>query len=88
MSLDSIRVRDEGYHPTVLISGYDIVCEDRRALLAEVDRLEAALFVSEERVARIREAVVELEGEYAGKVLYPTLIRRSKVLDIIEGVTP
>jgi hypothetical protein len=61
---------------------------DRAVLLAEVDRLEAALFVSEERVALIREAVVELEGEYAGKILYPTLIRRSKVLDIIEGVTP
>jgi hypothetical protein len=51
----------------------------RAALLDEVERL------SGERVALIREAVVELEGEYAGKILYPTLIRRGKVLDIIEG---
>ena len=37
-----------------------------------------------DKVARIREAVVELEGEYVYKVRYESLVSRDKVLDIIE----
>jgi len=94
--LEAIRARDADYLRGLRDTGYDFVshpegeCEadkDRRALLAKVDWLDGEVFAANERVALIREAVVELEGEYAGKILYPTLIRRSKVLDIIEGVT-
>jgi len=50
----------------------------------ELEELRAALFRAEERIALIREAVVELEGEYVYKVLYECLVDRDKVLDIIE----
>jgi len=86
--LDDIRKRAAECHdPIGHLLDLCAACADRRALLAEVDRLDGEVFAANERVALIREAVVELEGEYAGKILYPTLIRRSKVLDIIEGVT-
>jgi len=70
----TICSRDEGIWPC-----------DAAKLRVEVDRLEADLFTANERVALIREAVVELEGEYVYKVLYETLVDRNKVLDIIEA---
>ena len=83
MSIDDIRKRDaEDIDLRAAIPWATALRVDVRALLDEVDQLRAALFVSEERVALIREAVVELEF---GACAVIDSISRDKVLDIIEG---
>jgi len=67
----TICSRDEGIWPC-----------DAAKLRVEVDRLEADLFTANERVALIREAVVELEW---GALTATDSVSREKVLDIIAA---
>jgi len=52
------------------------------ALLTEMELLDAALFTADERVALIREAIVELEW---GALTATDSVSREKVLDIIAA---
>jgi len=85
--LDDIRKRDAECHdPIGHLLDLCAACADRRTLLKEVDRLDGEVFAANERVALIREAVVELEGVVVNEWLTEDAwVSRDKVLDIIAA---